>query len=178
MEQQTTLSGTQDVEIKRPVAANVGDGGQPILASESETQREEETERVITITRSGRKAKAAPRLIEAMATEIARATAMDIEGELLCYAAMFPQDDDINYDDSFLAYKAVSDPDTMYFHQAMREPDSNKFKASMIKEVDDQFENGNFTVVQIQSAERTHSSAGGLANEKKARRKNRCHQEV
>jgi Reverse transcriptase (RNA-dependent DNA polymerase) len=71
----------------------------------------------------------------------------DIEGEIFCYMAMFPDDDRIDYDDPLLAYKAVSDPDTLYNHQAMRQDDREEFKKSMRKEVTDQFENGNFTVL-------------------------------
>ncbi len=134
----------------RPAAANVGDGGQPTPPNESETQKEAEIDMVETTTQSGRKkAKTAPRLIEALTSEIlARATASDIEGEIFCYArTMFPDDDAFDCDDPFLAYKTVSDPDTLYFHQAMKEPDSKEFMASMMKEVQDQFNNGNFNVV-------------------------------
>ena len=128
-------------------AADVGDGGQPTPPPESETQREAQPERPERVTRSGRKAKPAPRLIEAMATEIAHATRMDVEGEIFCYATVFADDDKYDHDDPLLIYKAVSDPDTMYFHQAMKENDSEEFRASMTKEIQDQFENGNFTVV-------------------------------
>jgi hypothetical protein len=60
---------------------------------------------------------------------------------------MFPDDKKIDWDDPLLAYKAVSDPDTLYYHQAMREDDKDTFRSSMNKEISDQFENGNFTVV-------------------------------
>ena len=46
-----------------------------------------------------------------------------------------------------MAFKAVADPDTMYWHQAMREPDRNLFEEAMIKEIVDQRKNGNFTIV-------------------------------
>jgi hypothetical protein len=82
----------------------------------------------VTVTRSGRKTKPIRRLtIEAMMAEISPLTADDIEGELFCYAAMFPDDDDRDHDDPLLAYKAVSDPDTLYFHEAMKEKDRAKF---------------------------------------------------
>ena len=45
------------------------------------------------------------------------------------------------------AFKAVSDPDTLYYHEAMKEEDRDKFKDAMIKGVTDQFENGNFTII-------------------------------
>ena len=129
----------------QPAAATIGDGGHPMPPNQSGTQREAEREH--TITRSGRKARAAPRLIEAMTSEIARATAGDVEGEIYCYATMFPDDDAINQVDPLLAYKAVSDSDTLYYHQAMKEHDCEEFRDSMDKEVKDQYENGNFTVV-------------------------------
>jgi hypothetical protein len=56
-------------------------------------------------------------------------------------------DDKYEYDDPLHVYKAVSDPDTLYYHEAMREHDKDKFRESMLKEVTDQFENGNFTVI-------------------------------
>ena len=61
---------------------------------------------------------------------------------------MFPDDDRNDYDDPLLALKAVSDPDTLYYHEAMREEDSEDFKTSMLKELTDQFEDGNFTVIK------------------------------
>ena len=42
--------------------------------------------------------------------------------------AMFPNDDMIDHDDPLQAFKAVSDPDTLYYHEAMREDDSEQFK--------------------------------------------------
>ena len=141
-------NGSRRKPRTQPAAANVGDGGQPIPPTESGTQREGQIEEYVTTTRSGRKAKAAPRLIEAMATETTALTAKDVPGEIYCYAAMFPDDQKISNDDPLLAYKAVSDPDTLYYHQAMREPDREEFEASMEKEVSDQFDNGNFTVVR------------------------------
>ena len=50
-------------------------------------------------------------------------------------------------EDPLLAYKASADPDTMYMHQAVKEPDKDHFIAAMQKEVRDQSENGNFSVI-------------------------------
>ena len=86
-------------------------------------------------------------MIEAMATEVAHATKKDVGGEIFCYATVYADDDKYDHDDPLLIYKAVSDPDTMYFNQAMKENDSEEFRTSMTKEIKDQFENGNFTVV-------------------------------
>jgi hypothetical protein len=41
------------------------------------------------------------------------------------------QDEDKWCETDLLAFKASSDPDTMYHHQAMREPDRNKFLKAM-----------------------------------------------
>ena len=61
---------------------------------------------------------------------------------------MFPDDNEMNNQNNPLkAHKTVSDPDTLYYHQAMQEKDRNEFKSSMLKEVNDQFEDGNFTIV-------------------------------
>jgi hypothetical protein len=78
-------------------------------------------------------------------TELMACTQTDIPGEIFACQAMFPEH---NHDhiDPFLAYKAVSDPDTLYYHQAMKEPDRNEFESGMEKEIKDQFENGDFTV--------------------------------
>ena len=45
-----------------------------------------------------------------------------------------------------LAFKASTDPDTMYMHEAMWEPDKAEFVKAMEKEVQDQMNNNNFTV--------------------------------
>ncbi len=85
------------------------------------------------------------RLIEAMMAEIKEQTSNDIEGEIFCLEAMFPyREDDIH---PLTAFKATSDPDTMYLHEAMKEPDKKEFIEAMRKEVRDQSENGNFTVM-------------------------------
>jgi hypothetical protein len=87
------------------------------------------------------------RIIEAMTTEISQATLSDVEGEIFCLKAICPANllDDMK--DPIMAYKATSDPDTMYMHQAIQEPDKKQFVKSMQKEVRDQSKNGNFTVM-------------------------------
>ncbi len=45
-----------------------------------------------------------------------------------------------------MAFKATSDPDTMYLHDAMKEPDKKEFLVAMQKEVTDQAGNGNFSI--------------------------------
>ena len=47
-----------------------------------------------------------------------------------------------------MVFKASTDPDTMYLHEAMKEPDREKFKEAMQREVDDQMNNGNFSIMK------------------------------
>ena len=46
-----------------------------------------------------------------------------------------------------IAYKANTDLDMMYMHQAIRQPDRSDFVQAMQKEVNDQMDNNNFTIV-------------------------------
>jgi len=55
-----------------------------------------------------------------------------------------PRPEEIN---PLRCYKATTDPDTMYHHQAMKEPDAAHFRKAMDKEVEDQLQNGNFTII-------------------------------
>jgi len=41
-----------------------------------------------------------------------------------------------------LAFKASTDPDTMYHHQAMKQPDREKFKEAMQKECEAHYKEG------------------------------------
>ena len=51
-----------------------------------------------------------------------------------------------------MAYKASTDPDTMYMHQTMlQEPNKAEFVKAMEKEVMDQMSNNNFTIVHKDS---------------------------
>ena len=60
---------------------------------------------------------------------------------------MYPKDDTVLEHHPLLAYKATSDPDTMYLHQAMKEPDKEQFLIAMEKEAQNQLNNGNFTIM-------------------------------
>jgi hypothetical protein len=62
---------------------------------------------------------------------------------------MFPKDDaSTDHRDPLLAFKASTDPDTMYMHEAMREPDSANFRQAMDKEMTDQLANRNFSLIR------------------------------
>ena len=114
--------------------------------------------------RSKRKRKPVDRWTTAMQTIISntikenvRETEGDIQGEMFCYKAMFPREDTITaeqVDDPITAYKASTDPDTMYMHQAMKEPDRKEFQEAMVKEVTDQLSNGNFSLIKIEEVPR------------------------
>jgi len=47
-----------------------------------------------------------------------------------------------------LAFAASADPDTMYYHEAMKEPDKEEFIKAMVREVEGQQANGNWTIVK------------------------------
>jgi hypothetical protein len=61
------------------------------------------------------------------------------------YQPCSPKDDASTdqHRDPLLAFKASTDPDTMYMHEAMKEPDSANFRQGMDKEMTDQLANGN-----------------------------------
>ena len=97
-------------------------------------------------TRSGRLVKPVPRLINLMMSELVSTNKrqMNVEGELLSFAAMTHESaEECN---PILAYKAVN-PDILRLHEAMKAKDQKEFKAAMEKEVNDQIENGNFSVI-------------------------------
>lgn len=98
------------------------------------------------LRRSSRTPKPTSRLLEVMKTEILALTAEEIPGEIFNYRVTCPEGacTDIN---PLQVFKASTDPDTMYMHEAMKESDHEEFKKAMVKEVNDQMDNGNFTVV-------------------------------
>ena len=48
-----------------------------------------------------------------------------------------------------MAYKATSDPDSMYLHEAMQQEYKTEFLKEMMEEVRYQKDNGNFTIIKI-----------------------------
>ena len=94
-----------------------------------------------------------PDLIQVMITEISRNTQQDVEGEILCLEALHLDHEQQHHNmmmenDPLYAFKATTDPDTMYMHEAMREPDWKEFQKAISKEVHDQMENGNFSIIK------------------------------
>ena len=92
-------------------------------------------------------------VINQMMDENKARTKNEIQGEIFCYAALYLTDTEGKQDvlpsmHPLMAYKATSDPDSMYLHQAMKEPYRSNFLTAMLQEVTDQVKNENFTVVK------------------------------
>ena len=89
---------------KEPAAANVGDDGPPIPLNTTKTGNSVMGSATEPIrTRFGRTVKPVQRILAAMCTEISEATRDDVDGEIFCYVAMFPNDDRWSYRDPLLA---------------------------------------------------------------------------
>jgi hypothetical protein len=138
---------TRNNNRRAPAAAKGTDDGIPTLNRANGNAIERADRRSDQTRRSSRKAKSSPDMLQVMMTELVENTQSDVIGEIFAHQAMFP-DHEHDHIDPFLAYKAVSDPDTLYYHQAMKEPDRKEFESGMEKEIKDQFENGNFTVIR------------------------------
>ena len=123
-EQGTAKTTTKDTGQKRP-----------------QLQQQHQYNTQNATTSFGRKVRPVQRLINAMIAEIKRDTQEDnvdqVQGEIFCHSAMYPKDDTALEHHPLLAYKATSDPDTMYLHQAMKEPDKEQFLIAMEKEAHD-----------------------------------------
>jgi hypothetical protein len=102
-------------------------------------------------TCSGRAPKPVQCLIEAMEAEITTTPKADVKGEILSFQALCPHDVDATQEGKnhpLTAFKATADPDIMYMHEAMKEPDWLEFIKAMQKEVLDQMNNGNFSLIK------------------------------
>ena len=111
-----------------------------------ETERPPEPNVMPLTTRSGCLVKPVPRLINLMMSELVSINKRqtNVEGELLSFTGMTHESaEECN---PILAYKAVN-PDILRLHEAMKAKDQKEFKAAMEKEVNDQIENGNFSVI-------------------------------
>ena len=95
-------------------------------------------------TRSGCQVKPVPRLINLMMSELVSTTKrqMNVEGELLSFSAMNHEPEEVS--NPILAYKAVNP--VLRLHEAMQAKDQKEFKAALEKEVNDQIDNGNYSV--------------------------------
>ena len=98
--------------------------------------------------RSGRIRKPVQRLIETMQVEVSQCTTGRIPGEIFCLETLCgSSSEEIGDQHPLMVLKATSDPDTMYRHEAMRQPDRKEFVTAMQKEIDDQMNHGNFSII-------------------------------
>ena len=74
---------------------------------------------------------------------------LSIEGEIYCIETLFAHDIcDPLFDEPLMAFKALSDPDTLYHHEAIQQTDQKQFELAMEKEIQTQIDHGNFTVMK------------------------------
>ena len=67
---------------------------------------------------------------------------------------MFPEDfsdnnENLSHLNPLMAYKSTTYPDYMYPHEAMQQEDKAEFLKSMLKEVRNQMDNGNLSIIKI-----------------------------
>jgi len=75
-------------------------------------------------------------------------TMMHEDEILYAHQCMITEEGLDNHLSDIHAYKATSDPDTLYYHQAMKESDADEFRVAMRKEWEDQRRNGNFEIIR------------------------------
>ena len=97
-------------------------------------------------TRSGELVKPVPRLINLMMSELVSTAKrrMNVEGELFSFATMNHEPEEVG--NAILAYKTVNS-DILRLPEAMKTKDQKEFKAVMEKEVNDQIDNENSSVI-------------------------------
>jgi len=84
----------------------------------------------IYVTRSGRRSKPPERLI--------------YDANACLIRTNEHEDEEAWSEQNLLAFKASTDPDTMYHHQAMKQPDREKFQEAMRKECEAHYKEGNY----------------------------------
>ncbi len=83
-----------------------------------------------------------------MSAKIKALTKDDVEGKILCLQARCPElKEQMRTQHPLEVCKAVADPDTMYLHQAMQQSYKKEFIKAMVNEVEDQYQNGGFTIL-------------------------------
>jgi len=88
----------------------------------------------IYVTRSGRRSKPPERLIH--------------DAKACLIRTNEHEDEETWSEQHLLAFKASTDPDTMYHHQAMKQPDREKFQEAMRKECEAHYKEGNYRLVK------------------------------
>ena len=81
-----------------------------------------------------------------MTVEILSTSEGTIPGELFSFSAMYPDHKD-SHQDLIQVFKAISDPDTMYYHQVMKQRDKKEFIKVMEREMNENLANDNFELV-------------------------------
>jgi hypothetical protein len=88
----------------------------------------------IYVTRSGRRSKPPERLI--------------YDANACLIRTNEHEDKETWIEQNLLAYKASTNPDTMYHYQAMKQPDREKFQEAMKKECEAHYKEGNYRLVK------------------------------
>ena len=99
--------------------------------------------------KSQRQRKPVQRLLTAKRAEMTTTSEGAIDGEIFCLQSIFPDHAVYEQQDSILTFKAIANPDMLYYHEAMNQPDKKHFIQAMEKELEENFENNNFEVVRI-----------------------------
>jgi hypothetical protein len=111
---------TRNINRRAPAAAKGTKNGNPMLNRVNGGAIQQMDRHSDQTRQSSRKANTSPDMLHArMMTELVENTQDDVVGEIFAHQAMFP-DYEHDHVDPFLAYKAVPDPDTLYYHQAMK----------------------------------------------------------
>jgi hypothetical protein len=148
----TTNSGRQNpvVPIRSGHRTHTEVESEPIAEGESEQEETGSDEAASTsvsdavITRSGRISRPPerPNMVTYVA-EYANEGEEDRYYEVLHHEDYKLQHDMIDP----IAFKASSDPDTMYYHEAIRAPDSEAFKQAIVKEINDHIEGNHWELI-------------------------------
>jgi len=102
--------------------------------SDLEDEENEVSKPDIYVTRSGRRSKPPERLI--------------YDANACLIRTNEHEDEETWSEQHLLAFKASTDPDTMYHHQAMKQPDKEKFQEAMRKECEAHYKEGNYRLVK------------------------------
>ena len=81
-----------------------------------------------------------------MMAMVAATAATHVDGELLCLSNIFP-DAHTEIPTPLRNQDILPPKDTMYYHEITREPDKEHFIEAMHVEANDQFKNGNFSII-------------------------------
>ena len=150
MRSQDLPNAADDEQIKTGQAPVTGDGPEPIKKSRTSPslgQVPSIGQVPTTDQESSNKytqQQVQQRMLEAFAAESESNERHDVPYEIF---AMPNVESEMESENPLCAFKAKTDPDTMYLHEALKQPDRKEFIQAMDKELQDQLKHGNFTVV-------------------------------